>query len=145
MSNLKQSKEELDAVLFWRGKHAVAIKERDALQQRLTAADERVDVLEQEVERLNHVKLTLKELAESRADNCSVYRAQLSERDALLNLGLTMINRGIVSFDDQLEYRQKLHALNTTAEGCVHEFIPFTEGCSNCGEPYTAEGASHEA
>ena len=39
MSNLKQSKEELDAVLFWRGKHAVAIKERDALQQRLTAAD----------------------------------------------------------------------------------------------------------
>ena len=39
-------KEELDAVLHWRGKHAVAIKERDALQQRLTAADERADVLE---------------------------------------------------------------------------------------------------
>jgi len=38
--------EELDAVLHWRGKHAVAIKERDALQQRLTAADERADVLE---------------------------------------------------------------------------------------------------
>lgn len=33
--------EELDAVLHWRNKHAVAIKERDALQQRLTAADER--------------------------------------------------------------------------------------------------------
>lgn len=40
MSNLKQSKEELDAVLFWRGKHAVAIKERDALQQRLNSADQ---------------------------------------------------------------------------------------------------------
>ena len=38
--------EELDAVLHWRGKHAQAIKERNALQQSLTAADERADVLE---------------------------------------------------------------------------------------------------
>lgn len=44
MSNLKQSKEDLDGVLHWRGKHAQAIRERDALQQRLTAADERVDI-----------------------------------------------------------------------------------------------------
>ncbi|WP_248769118.1 hypothetical protein [Pseudomonas sp. MWU12-2345] len=35
--------EELDAVLHWRGKHTQAIRERDALQQRLTAADERND------------------------------------------------------------------------------------------------------
>ncbi|AZC23198.1 hypothetical protein [Pseudomonas sessilinigenes] len=27
---------------------------------------------------------------------------------------------------------------------CVHEFIPFTKGCSKCGEPYRAEGTSHE-
>ena len=39
-------KEELDAVLYWRSKHAQVIRERDALQQRLTAADERADVLE---------------------------------------------------------------------------------------------------
>lgn len=32
--------EELEAVLHWRDKHAVAIKERDALQQRLNAADQ---------------------------------------------------------------------------------------------------------
>lgn len=32
--------EELDAVLHWRNKHAVAVKERDALQQLLNAADE---------------------------------------------------------------------------------------------------------
>lgn len=38
--------EELDAVLHWRGKHTQAIRERDALQQRLTTADERVDLLE---------------------------------------------------------------------------------------------------
>lgn len=43
MSNLNQSKDDLDAVLHWRGKHALAIKERDALQRRLTAADERND------------------------------------------------------------------------------------------------------
>jgi len=41
-----QTVEELDAVLHWRRKHALAIKERDSLQQRLTAADERADVLE---------------------------------------------------------------------------------------------------
>lgn len=46
MSKVIQTVEELDAVLHWRNKHAVAIKERDALQQRLTAADERADVLE---------------------------------------------------------------------------------------------------
>lgn len=37
--------EELDAVLHWRSKHAQAIRERDTLQQRLTAADERADDL----------------------------------------------------------------------------------------------------
>lgn len=29
-------------------------------------------------------------------------------------------------------------------EACVHEFIPFTKGCSKCGEPYSTEGANHE-
>jgi len=80
------------------------------LQQRLTVAEQRAGELEVEVARLNRVKLSLKELAENRADNCSVYRHQLEERDTLLGLGLSMINRGIVSFDDQCEYRQKLAA-----------------------------------
>ncbi len=53
--------------------------ERDALQQRLTAADERADVLETEVARMNRAKLSLKALAESRADNCSVYRQHLTQ------------------------------------------------------------------
>lgn len=57
--------------------------ERDALQQRLTAADERADVLETEVARLNRVKLSIKELADSRADNCSVYRQHLTVALAL--------------------------------------------------------------
>lgn len=39
-----QTVEELDAVLHWRGKHAQAIRERDALQQRLTATSERNDL-----------------------------------------------------------------------------------------------------
>lgn len=112
MSNLKQSKEELDAVLLWRGKHAVAIKERDALQQRLTAADERVDLLEAKLINL-----------------ASVARA-LAEPESVV--------RGFI----ESIVKAKQHS---TAEGCVHEFIPFTEGCSKCGEPYTAEGASHEA
>lgn len=94
-----------------------AERELDALQQRLTVAEQRAGELEVEVARLNRVKLALKELAESRADNCSVYRHQLVERDNLLSIGLSMINRGIVSFDDQCEYRQKLSALKPAAEG----------------------------
>ena len=43
MSKTIQTVEELDAVLHWRGKHAQAIRERDALQARLTAADEELD------------------------------------------------------------------------------------------------------
>ena len=44
--------EELDAVLHWRGKHAQTTRERDALQQRLNAADERLD---QAVTALNEI------------------------------------------------------------------------------------------
>lgn len=58
-------------------------EENDKLQQCLTAADERADVLETEVARLNRVKLALKELADSRADNCSVYRQNLTVSLAL--------------------------------------------------------------
>ena len=45
--------EELNAVLHWRGKHAQAIKERDALQQRLNAADQRIDELVSAVRSIN--------------------------------------------------------------------------------------------
>lgn len=38
MSKPIQTVEDLDAVLHWRRKHALAIKERDSLQVRLTAA-----------------------------------------------------------------------------------------------------------
>ncbi|SDU97212.1 hypothetical protein [Pseudomonas vancouverensis] len=37
--------EELDAVLYWRDKHTQAIREHDALQLRLNAADQRIDEL----------------------------------------------------------------------------------------------------
>ena len=45
MSNVIRTVEELDAVLHWRNKHSIAIKERDALQLRLNAADQRIDEL----------------------------------------------------------------------------------------------------
>lgn len=49
MSKPIQTVEELDAVLHWRGKHVQAIRERDALQQRLTAADQEIDDLRAEL------------------------------------------------------------------------------------------------
>ena len=49
MSKPIQTIEELDAALYWRGKHAQAIRERDALQQRLTAADQEIDDLRAEL------------------------------------------------------------------------------------------------
>ena len=45
--------EELNAVLHWRGKHAQAIKERDALQLRLNAAEQRIDELVSAVRSIN--------------------------------------------------------------------------------------------
>ncbi|WP_242487278.1 hypothetical protein [Pseudomonas sp. TH15] len=45
--------EELDAVLHWREKHATAIKERDALQLRLNAADQTIDDLKAQLAAAN--------------------------------------------------------------------------------------------
>ena len=45
--------EELDAVLHWRDKHTQAIRERDALQLRLNAADQRIDELVSAVRSIN--------------------------------------------------------------------------------------------
>ena len=45
MSKPIQTVEELDAALHWRGKHAQAIRERDALQQLLNQRDEQVESL----------------------------------------------------------------------------------------------------
>jgi len=53
--------------------------QREAHLRNSQVAERRVGVLEQEVERLNRVKLALNELAERRADNCSVYRQHLSD------------------------------------------------------------------
>ena len=50
MSKPIQTVEELDAVLHWRGKHALAIRERDALQQLLNQRDEQVESLERQRE-----------------------------------------------------------------------------------------------
>ncbi|WDG44980.1 hypothetical protein PUP72_13575 [Pseudomonas synxantha] len=76
------------------------------LQLRLTAADERADVLETEVARLNRVKLSLKELADSRADNCSVYRQHLTVALALAekvrDAGLGMQRKFLADLIDQL-------------------------------------------
>ena len=118
MSKPIQTVKELDAVLHWRRKHALAIKERDALQQRMTAADERADALEQEVERLNRVKLALNELAESRADNCSVYRQHMNQsltmaekvRDASLGMQRKFLA-------DLIDYLQQSGAALKPAEG----------------------------
>ena len=52
MSKPIQTVEELDAVLHWRRKHALAIKGRDSLQQRLTAADERADTATSLIQRI---------------------------------------------------------------------------------------------
>ncbi|KEY87778.1 hypothetical protein MBA34_13485 [Pseudomonas capeferrum] len=75
-----------------------------------------VERLREEVEKQRRLKMHVAENLQNALDNCSVYRAQLAEQSALLQLGLEMINRGIVSFDDQIEYRQKLAALSASAE-----------------------------
>lgn len=72
--------------------------------------------LRADVERQRRLKMLVAEKLQNALNNCSVYRVQLAEQGALLQQGLEMINRGIVSFDDQVEYRQKLAALSASAE-----------------------------
>lgn len=79
--------------------------------------------LRSDAEKQRRLKLLVAEKLKSALDNCSVYRIQLYERDALLQQGLEMINRGIVSFDDQVEYRQKLAALSASA-GLAAQPVP---------------------
>lgn len=66
-------------------------------------------------------------------------RVRLAEQKALLQLGLEMINRGIVSFDDQIEYRQKLAALE-----CKPVVIGFDPGHPDGSYTAGVEGLKHE-
>lgn len=75
-----------------------------------------VERLREEVEKQRRLKMLVAENLQNALANCSVYRYQLAEQSTLLQVGLTMINRGIVSFDDQIEYRQKLAALSASTE-----------------------------
>jgi len=51
MSKPIQTVEELDAVLHWRSKHAIAVRERDGLQLSLNTADQTIDDLSAAVSR----------------------------------------------------------------------------------------------
>lgn len=66
-------------------------------------------------------------------------RVRLAEQKALLQLGLEMINRGIVSFDDQIEYRQKLAALE-----CKPVVIGFDPDHPDGSYTAGVEGLKHE-
>lgn len=99
------------------------------LQQRLTAADERVDELETEVARLNRVKLSLKELADSRAGNCSVYRQHLTVALALAekvrDASLGMRRKFLA---DLIDHLHQSGAALKPAQGGGDEHI-----CTGCG------------
>ncbi|WP_457274080.1 hypothetical protein [Pseudomonas fulva] len=86
-----------------------------------------VERLREEVEKQRRLKMLVAENLQNALANCSVYRYQLAEQSTLLQVGLTMINRGIVSFDDQIEYRQKLAALSASAEPSAP-----TWSCQSC-------------
>lgn len=92
-----------------------------------------VERLREEVEKQRRLKMLVAENLQNALANCSVYRYQLAEQSTLLQVGLTMINRGIVSFDDQIEYRQKLAALSASAEPSapveIDERAEFEQAC----------------
>ena len=131
MRNMTSFKKELDSVLHWRGKHAQAIRERDALQQRLTAADERADVLTAALTRIH-------------------YRAE-----AFIDDGMHMPTPSIEVIRDiaaraALKPAERAHQPCESCKGSAFRADPETgidEGCGACGasgyEP--AEGGGDEA
>lgn len=48
-------------------------------------------------------------------------------------------------YQDSLRAIAEAAILLTSSEPCVHEFIPFTSGCSKCGEPYASTAHSEHA
>ncbi len=77
-----------------------------------------------------------------RAQRIDELVAQLAGRDALLQQGLAMINRGIVSFDDQVEYRQKLAALSASADLAAQPVPTVPDGYCIMPKRLTAENGA---
>ncbi|ERO65529.1 hypothetical protein [Pseudomonas piscis] len=112
-SGLNTKDKQIDALAFTDNDRELSRRDWFDEAQRLEKENEE---LRTDVEKQRRLKMLVAEKLQNALNNCSVYRVQLAERDALLQQGLAMINRGIVSFDDQVEYRQKLAALSASAE-----------------------------
>lgn len=97
--------------------HSICMGQQGDLEPLIRLSDHRTHLapLQAEIERQRKVKIILSEKLQNALDNCSVYRVKMKEQSDLLQLALQMINRGIVSFDDQIEFRNKLHALSKPA------------------------------
>lgn len=92
--------EELDAVLHWRNKHAIAIKERDALQLLLSAADQRVDELGVAESERTALREELSQRPSEVAMSLRLKNHDLQQRIADVKLELTVVEqRNMELFD----------------------------------------------
>ena len=83
--------EELDAVLHWRGKHSIAVRERDGLQLSLNTADQAIDDLSAAVSRRTHRVRELEALLAAADERADVLEAVSVKQAALLDeLGIPL-------------------------------------------------------
>lgn len=108
--------EELEAVLHWRDKHAVAIKERDALQQRLTEEKTGASGIYQQLEICQKQREHLRR-------RLTAAEQRIAERDELLREVLELIDDGVGRSDIEWNLICKIRcaALNPNPEAESHE------------------------
>ena len=111
MSKPIQTVEELDAVLHWRGKHAQAIKEREALQLLLNQRDEQVESLERQ--------------RESELRNGQDLQRRMTAADERADTATSLIQRIVANFDTDIECHEDVEPNDLEHDQVLSEMREF--------------------
>ncbi|MCS3839433.1 hypothetical protein HNR03_004044 [Pseudomonas sp. JAI111] len=111
---------ELEAVLHWRGKHAQAILERDALQLRLNAVDQRCDDL---TELLNKSLIAIKRTLQAGRDRIIDMGGDCDSVEYMMNSDLTVqeIRTALKAADEACQFPQ---SCTTRCDCDIPDFSP---------------------
>lgn len=124
--------EELDSVRHWRGKHAEAIRERDQLQADLTARDERIDTLVDDLDQAQYDKDAWKNHEESlwvqvfHGEGDDPFISAVS--GAICIEELTLIQQEVVTgAEDMLENGPGFYVLRCRHHEALYDNVGMTE------------------
>ncbi len=124
--------EELDAVLHWRDKHTQVIREREALQLRLNAADQRADDL---TELLSKALLAIKRTYQAGRDRIVDMGGDCDGVEYMMNSDLTVqeIRTALSPITQPATVEEFSTCLECFGSGTVSVDIMSSKTCNECG------------